>query len=130
MKIPSASPASVVSRSSVSSSAVASSCAPEVSIPVAAKQTSRKRGRAHLPTLVPSDVDHGFSIGDFHVGLDVLVFFKDAPIAGTIEKLSTRSGTCTVHLQLETDMYDQMVTVSCRCMAPLADFNHDSDADQ
>ena len=128
MKIPSASPASVVSRSSVLSSAVASSCAPEVSIPVAAKQTSRKRGRAHLPTLVPSDVDHGFSIGDFHVGLDVLVFFKDAPIAGTIEKLSARSGTCTV--QLETDMYDQMVTVSCRCMAPLADFDHDSDADQ
>ena len=128
MKIPSASPASDVSRSSVSSSAVASSCAPEVSIPVAAKQTSRKRGRAHLPTLVPSDVDHDFSIGDFHVGLDVLVFFKDAPIAGTIEKLSTRSGKCTV--QLDTDMYDQMVTVSCRCMAPLADFDHDSDADQ
>ncbi len=77
---------------------------------------------------MPSDVDHGFSIGDFHVGLDVLVFFKDAPIAGTIEKLSTRSGKCTV--QLDTDMYDQMVTVSCRCMAPLADFDHDSDADQ
>ena len=83
---------------------------------------SRKRGRSQL-TLVASDVDQGFSINDFWVGQDVLVFFKNTVIGGTIQRRSTRGGTCVV--ELDTDMYDQMITVSCKCLAPLNDFDHD-----
>jgi hypothetical protein len=84
--------------------------------------TSRKRGRSQL-TLAASDVDQGFSIIDFWVGQDVLVFFKNTVIGGKIQRRSTRGGTCVV--ELDTDMYDQMITVSCKCLAPLNDFDHD-----